>query len=431
VLVAVVGFTLFVGASWATAPPQAPGIDEGQGVNGSGNWSEYDERATLIGLQGPFTGREGYARLISGDLVRKWQSQESWANFDVSPLSGGRVLTAFVEENPDQTGFRIYDIGNGTLDREWTFEIDGTTNSEVHDVEMLPSGEILVVDMVDERVLAVDQSGTVTWQWNASEHYTPPDDPGSRDWLHMNDTDRIGEDRYMVSVRNANQLVILERGEGVVEVINEDRGGSDDSCTEGPRLVPDADGDVRCGNPDVIKEQHNPQWIGEGRVLVADSDNNRITELERTGGQWQVAETWEGANGVRFFWPRDADLLENGNILVTDSRNHRVVEITRGGETVWSVNTGRNPPSIPYEADRLPDGEYPPELRNDSGPNTTPRTTPEQYGDRADIPGITLLFNTLVGVVPVPYWMTQWHLLGFILTLPVTIVGTVWGYRGS
>jgi hypothetical protein len=429
VLVALVGFVLFVGASWATAPPQSPGIEEGPGVNGSGNWSEYDERATLIGLQGPFTGREGYARLISGDLIRQWQSQESWANFDVSPLEDGLVLTAFVEKDPTQTGFRIYDVGAGTLEREWTIPIDRTHNSEVHDVEMLPSGEVLVVDMVQERVFTVDRAGEITWQWDASEFYNAPADPGSRDWLHMNDVDRIGEDRYLVSVRNANQLVILERGEGVVEVINEDRGGSDDSCTEGPRLVPDSEGDVRCGDPGVIKEQHNPQWIGEGRVLVADSDNNRITELHRTDGRWEVADTWEGADGVRFFWPRDADLLENGNILVTDSRNHRVVEITQEGETVWSVNTGRNPPSIPYEADRLPDGEYPPELRNDTGLNTTPSNTDNRYGDRADIPGITLLFNTLVGVVPVPYWMTQWHLVGLLVTLVSSGVGMVWAYR--
>jgi hypothetical protein len=178
-----------------------------------------------------------------------------------------------------------------------------------------------------------------------------------------------------------------------------------------------------------MQEQHNPQWIGEGRVLVADSGNDRVTELHREDGRWRPAVNWTGANGQQFFWPRDADLLENGNILVTDSRNHRVVEITRGGETVWSVNTGRNPPSIPYEADRLPHGEYPPELRNDSGLNGTPGTTPDQYGDRTEIPGITLLFNTLVGVVPIPYWVNQWHLLGLLITLLSSGVGMVWAYR--
>jgi hypothetical protein len=426
VVVAVVGFLLFVGVGWATAPPEDPSVRAGDG-NASGNWSEYDERATLIGLQGPFTDREGYARLITGDLVREWQSQESWANFDVSPLPDGRVLTAFIEKNPTRTGFRIYDAGAGTMEREWTFPVARTHNSEVHDVEMLPNGEVLVVDMVEERVFAVAPNDTITWQWNAAEHYTAPDDPGSRDWLHMNDVDRIGEDRYLVSVRNANQLIILERGEGVVEVINEDRGSSDATCTDDGWLVPDDDGDVRCGNDGVMQEQHNPQWIGEGRVLVADSDNNRVTELHREDGEWRPVVNYTGANGARFKWPRDADLLENGNILVTDSLNNRVVEITREGEIVWSVNTGGA--SIPYEADRLPNGEYPPDLRNDSGLSGTPGTTPDQYGDRTEIPGITLLFDTLVGVIPIPYWVNQWHLLGLLITLLSSGVGMVWAYR--
>jgi hypothetical protein len=428
VLVAVVGLILFVGASWATAAPQ-DGINEGPGGNASGNWSDYDERATAVGLQGPFTDTQGYARLISGDLVRQWQSRESWANFDVSPLPNGRILTAFIERNPTRTGFRIYDVESDSMTREWTFPVDRTHNSEVHDVELLPNGEVLVVDMVGERVFAVDQSDEITWQWNASDHYNAPDDPGSRDWLHMNDVDRIGEDRYLVSVRNANQLVILERGEGVVEVINEDRGSSDDSCVDGPRLVPDENGDVRCGNPDVIKEQHNPQWIGEGRVLVADSDNNRVTELHREDGRWRPVVNYTGANGVAFNWPRDADLLDNGNILVTDTFNTRVVEITREGETVWSANTGGA--SIPYEADRLPDGEYPPGLRNGSDLNDTPATPGEDPDDyeRTEIPGITLLFNTLVGTIALPHWVTQWHLVGLIVSLLSSGVGMVWAYR--
>jgi hypothetical protein len=451
VLVAVLGFTLFVGASWATAPPQDPGIADDGTANASGNWSEYDENATLLGLQGGFRTTDGYARLISGDpvsgdLVQQWQSRESWANFDVSPLSDGRVLTAFIQKGytdcgeygPEcpRTGFRIYDVENDTIDREWTFPVDRTHNSEVHDVEMLPNGEVLVVDMAGERVFAVDQSGEITWQWNASERYNPPADPESRDWLHMNDVDAISEDRYLVSVRNANQLVILERGEGVVEVINEDDGSSDDSCTEGPRLVPDADGDVKCGDPGVMREQHNPQWIGDGYVLVADSGNDRIVVLRRDDEEWEVFQEYEGVDGTRFNWPRDADLLENGNILVTDTFNSRVVEMTWEGRAVWKAGTGRNPPTIPYEADRLPHGEYAPGVLNGSVLNATidgnVSEPPESY-DRVEIPGITLLFNTLVGVgvVPIPYWATQWHLVGLLIALLASAVGTVWGYRGS
>jgi hypothetical protein len=428
-LVVVVVFVLFVGVSWATAPPQAPDIDA-DGANGASNFSAYEEHPTLIGLQGPFTGQEGYAQLITGDDPGlEWQSEETWANFDVSPLPGDRVLTAFImrDGTPTRTGFRIYDVDNDTIEREWTFPVRSSHNSEVHDVEMLPNGEVIVVDMDRERVFTVDEAGEITWQWNASERYTPPSDAADRDWLHMNDVDRIGEDRYLVSVRNANQLLILERGEGVVEVINEDDGSPDDTCLSNSfgdqnRLVPGDDDDVMCGNPDVIREQHNPQWLGEGRVLVADSDNNRVTELRRQDGEWRPVLNYTGAGGTAFDWPRDADKLENGNILVTDTRNSRVVEITPDGNMVWGVNTGGA--SNPYEADRLPAGEYPPGLSNVSNG----AVTPDGPGERVELPLVTLAFNSLTGTVAIPYWITQWHLLGLVVTLLSGGFGTVWAY---
>ncbi|MFB6296678.1 MAG: aryl-sulfate sulfotransferase [Halobacteriales archaeon] len=434
-LAVAVAYLLFLGAGAATAPaPAGSPVDGGDraGANDSG----YGDRTTLIGLQGPFTGREGYAMLVSGDLVQQWRSGESWANFDVTPLADGRVLTAFIEKGATdcgeysppcpRTGFRIYDVANGTLDREWTFPVARTHNSEVHDVEPLPTGEILVVDMVAERVFAVDPSGEVTWEWHAGAFYEAPENPGGQDWLHMNDVDRIGEGRYLVSVRNANQLLVVERGEGVVEVINADDGGSDGTCLdEGRRLVPGADGDVRCGNPGVIHDQHNPQWLGEGRVLVADSENDRITELRERNGSWRPAVNYTGAGGVPFNWPRDADLLENGNLLITDTFNNRVVEIDRNGTLVWSARTGKG--SIPYEADRMPHGEYPPGVLNRTAGNwTVPPGGSVSQPERVEIPGVSLLFTTLVGTVPVPYWVTQWHLLGFLVALPACLGGLLW-----
>jgi hypothetical protein len=453
VLVVVVGYLLFLGFGAATAPPLVPEAEDPvttpgtdtptNGTTDAGTGTPtpaYGQRDTLVGLQGSFRDYGGYARLISGDDNSvAWEGNESWANFDVTPLSDGRVLTAFIDKNPTETGFRIYDVENDTLNREWTFPVGRTHNSEVHDIEMLPSGEVLVVDMVAERVFAVDESGEITWQWNASEWYTPPDDPGSRDWLHMNDVDRIGEDRYLVSVRNANQLVVLERGGGVVDVINEDDGGSDTTCLENGqgnqnRLVPGADGDVPCGDTDVFSEQHNPQWLGNGRVLVADSENDRVVEVWNRSGEWEVVWELDSANGIGFRWPRDVDLLENGNYLITDSLNNRVVEVTRDGETVWGVRPG----DIPYEADRMNGGEYPrsvfdPDVSNGDG--TTPVGTLPSPGDGGsdtnEIPLISFAFSALKGSFPslIPYWVNQWHLLGFVLTLPTAAVGFVWAYR--
>lgn len=431
-----VGYVVFLVASAALAGPAGGAVATPASSTDAPDEATID-RTTIVGLQGPFTGRQGYARLVAGDGTTLWQGRESWANFDVTPLPGDRVMTAFIEKGRvdcgpyaspcPHGGFRVYDTANRTLLREWTFPVPQTHNSEPHDVERLPSGEVLVADMVAERVFAVDRSGAITWQWNASDFYEPPTDPTSRDWLHINDVDRIGEERYLVSVRNANQLLVIERGAGVVDVINADRGGPEESCLLGGRgLVPGADGDVRCGNPDVMQEQHNPQWLGNGRVMVADSKNDRVTILAEQDGRWRPVVNYTSAGGVAFSWPRDADRLANGNLLVTDTYNSRVVELTPNGTLVWQYRTGQT--SIPYEADRLPDGEA--VTLNRTASVETPAVVTGQT-ERVEIPGVSLLFTTLVGVAPVPYWATQWHLLGLLVALAVALGGLVWARRAG
>jgi hypothetical protein len=250
--------------------------------------------------------------------------------------------------------------------------------------------------MEHERVVVVDRSGEVVWQWNASSYYDAPADPTRTDWLHVNDLDYLGDGRFLVSVRNANQLLVVDRREGVVEVVNEDR------------------------DPAVLDEQHNPQYLGPGRVLVADSGNDRVVELRRNdSGEWQVAWQLRGAGGIGFEWPRDADLLPNGNVLVTDTFNDRLVEVTRNGSLVWSTSTR----PIPYEADRN-GTEYPRAISNvTGGPASGPTAA---TGDRTtDLPLLPEAYGGFVGTVPVPYWFGLPKFVGLILTLLAVIGGLV------
>jgi hypothetical protein len=110
----------------------------------------------------------------------------------------------------------------------YSFPVKARKNSEIHDVERLQTGEYLLTDMEYERIFTV-KDGEVTWQWNATSFYNAPRNSTTTDWLHINDVDVIGTGRYLVSVRNANQLLVVERGEGVGEVINEDTTDSNDA----------------------------------------------------------------------------------------------------------------------------------------------------------------------------------------------------------
>jgi len=405
-------------------------------VSPSTTVAEEGTRETLVGSQGGGPGwhEDGSLYLLRGTEVA-WRLDsgpfEADSYFEVTRTDDGRILAAFIDSGYEEcgpyadpcarTGFRVISPPpEPRLLEEFSFPVRSVRNSEVHAIESLPSGEVLVADMDRERLLTV-RNGTVTWEWNASAVYETPPDPTHTDWLHINDVDAIGEDRFLVSVRNANQLLVVERGRGVVEMINRDPGDDDSTCRQRRQLRDyDGDGDIRCGDPDVINHQHNPQWLGDGRVLVADSDNNRVVELARTDdGEWTPVWSLESAGAVQLRWPRDADRLSNGNTLVTDTLNRRIVEIDPEGEVVWSAGTEL----IPYEADRLPGGELVGAPASRSGP---PAVGPRDEG----VIG-TLLFGLRAVYPQLPFWFTELQLLLSGLSVAMVLLGAgTLGYEG-
>lgn len=395
---ALLGVAVVFGVSAAAAPTDRLGSDTANG--------------TLVGIHGGGVGlhEDGSVRLLDGKGRTAYDISNANSYFEVYRLDDGRVLASFMNGDAEdcgpyptpcaRTGFRILDPeAEDPIDFEYTYPVRTEKNSETHDAELLPSGEFLLTDMEHERVFTVWRNGTVSWMWNASEMYDAPPDPTRTDWLHINDVDRLTEDRYLVSVRNANQLVVVERGEGVVDIVNED------------------------GDPSLFRHQHNPQWLGPNAILVADSGNNRIVELHRNGSDadWEIAWELGGANDRGFAWPRDADRLRNGNTLITDSGNGRIVEVNASGAVVWSYTLPLNP----YEAKRLPEGETVGGRQYGDTANIT-QTVAADGGD--GVPVLSATFTTLRSGYPLPLWMTQWHLLVAVLGLLVAVGGgAVWG----
>jgi hypothetical protein len=188
--------------------------------------------------------------------------------------------------------------------------------------------------MYSDEVFVVNvSSGIVTWEWNLQD-YLPltTGGPYPEDWAHLNDVEVLDDSRIMVSLRNQDQVVFIDRDRGVV-----------DSWTLG------AD-----DRHSIIYEQHNPDYIprsnGGPAVVIADSENNRIVEYQRTsGGEWTRTWVWQDR---RLQWPRDADRLPNGNTLITDTQGDRVLEIDDQGDVVWTLDV-----PVPYEAERLNTGD--------------------------------------------------------------------------
>lgn len=361
---------------------------------------------TLVGIHGGGFGlhEHGSVDLYTAQGRLEWSFGGADSYFDVTMRDDGTVLAGFMGSNFEQcgpypspcsrTGFHVIepDSGPAVVD-QYSFPVRSKQNSEVHDVEQLPSGNYLLTDMEHERIMIVTPEGERVWQWTARSRYDPPADPTKVDWLHINDVDRIGDGRYLVSVRNKNQLLLIERGEGVSRVIN------------------------KAGDPELFRRQHNPQWLGPGAVLVADSGNNRIVELHynESTDSWEIAWSIHQANDITFAWPRDADRLPNGNTLITDTANRRIVEVNEAGEVVWSLQTKWKP----YEADRLPAGETVGGSRY--GNDTIAPDRRQGFPD--DVPVLTDGYEMLRISTPLPYWFSQWHLLGTVAAIVAIVVG--------
>ncbi|WP_158055437.1 arylsulfotransferase family protein [Halorussus halophilus] len=315
----------------------------------AGNISEPADGMTVVSVQGYKWGNRGGkkpAKLVgvgpNGEV--KWVHQSAakydvvWG-YDVDPMENGNVfVTATVKGHKTIA----YELNPRTQERVWveTFDL-----ADTHDIDLINNGtELLVANMRNyhesnqtngDRIFVYNrETDDIEWQWHFDDHYDRQnmEENYTDDWTHVNDVDKVGEGKYLLSPRNFDQAIVVDRESGdIVMKVGED------------------------GQKDILNEQHNPDYLESENstptILVADSDNGRIVEYtnpdgDLTNGQgWNRAWTLEGD----LAWPRDADRLQNGNTLVTDSRHSRVVEVTPEGDIVWEFYA----PWLVYDAARV------------------------------------------------------------------------------
>lgn len=238
------------------------------------------------------------------------------------------------------------------------FEIDQKGNkiwelfglAQPHEILELPNGHILIADTGYDRIIEVDypnknivwewKPGTINWtkvnpEWDENHYFN---NPIAFDWTHLNDIEfkEYGIwNACLISIRNFDMIVEINYT----------------AEKSGPSNNPDNIiwyyGDY--GNHTLLKRQHNPDYLNNGNIIIADSENNRIVEINYTTKRIE----WLYQGGLD--WPRDADELPNGNILITDSLHNRVIEVNKEiKKIVWSH---RGDLINPYEADFLDNGD--------------------------------------------------------------------------
>ncbi|MFB6220133.1 MAG: aryl-sulfate sulfotransferase [Halolamina sp.] len=301
--------------------------------------TDQPSRTTLLSIQGARGSNKTVAMLVgirpNGEVIGIYNGSANgrWWLYDVDTLQNGNLLLSTTEP-----GVSIVE------------EIDSTTGEQVseirfqdvldsHDADLINGDELLINDMSqggDDRIFVYNRTREeVVWEYRFAEHPEAfPRSGGGEygdDWTHNNDVAQIRPGVFMVSVRNFDQVVAIDRETKEIRW----RLGEDE------RLQ-------------TLFEQHNPDYLSGANetptVLVADSRNDRVVEYAREDGEW--TETWV-LEGGELNEPRDADRLPNGNTLVVDRRGHRLLEVTPTGEVVWEFYA----PWQPYDAERIGTGD--------------------------------------------------------------------------
>jgi hypothetical protein len=241
----------------------------------------------------------------------------------------------------DPAGNIVWQFGNGPGDHSAN-AITGTNDAErVGSLTLMsgtgtPAGTTTYCKdgCVDNRVLLVDQSGNIVWQYGQfgvtgfgpNQLNTPVQNtflPNGNVLITDQGNERI------IEVQRSNNAIVWQYGQnGVV-----------------------GNATNQLSNPNAA------ELLPNGHILISDENNNRAIEVTHTMPSRIVATfTAHGTvSGVAF-----ASRLPNGDTLITDSNNNRIVEVDKKDNVVWQYVTTNRPGSnlapLPTRAVRLANG---------------------------------------------------------------------------
>jgi len=203
-----------------------------------------------------------------------------------------------------------------------------------HNADLLDE-EMIISDTGNDRVLIVEATNGIYSEGPDFQTVWNSDDDASFSLDYPNDANFLSNGNLLITDRDRHRVIEVNRDTGAIVwqfgVTNQS--GNDDTHLNGP---------------------HNADRLSDGNTIIADSNNNRVLEVDSAGG---IVWEYDPSGGDGLSWPRDADVLDNGNVLIADSWNGRVVEVNESGDEVWEYSISViGTMSQPYEADQLDNG---------------------------------------------------------------------------
>lgn len=92
-----------------------------------------------------------------------------------------------------------------------------------------------------------------------------------------------------------------------------------------------------------LRFAHSAVWTSAGNMLIADTTNDRVIEVSRSGEIVFTTDalgggTGELSDGTHLRYPNNALELPDGNLLLTDRNNDRCLIVDRDGRVAWEFS---------------------------------------------------------------------------------------------
>ncbi len=333
----------------------------------------HDAAAVAPGLNLYNSGHAAEAVLMDhdGQVLHRWRYplRRLWPDLAADPANAKLEYWRRVRLFPNGDLLAIYE-GFGIVKLDARSNVLWSHRGGIHhDLDVLPSGEIWVLDregkliprihpekgVLEDFVTVLGAGGRLLRRISILESFERSRHASllSRmmhegDIFHTNTLE-------VLDGRFAAQHPAFRRGNVLISVLKLDALAI---------LDPDRE-EIVWARTGSWRRQHQPTFLADGRLLLFDNtgpgrDRSRVIELDPLSGDtaWQFGGTPE----TDFFSKTlgSCQRLSNGNTLITESENGRAFEVTRAGRVVWEFNNPHRAGeqeelvAVVFEMQRLP-----------------------------------------------------------------------------
>jgi hypothetical protein len=185
---------------------------------------------------------------------------------------------------------------------------------EVHDIQLLPNGNVLFQTGYTT-VVEMNRDKKVVWQYEAK----PKDGYAGRVEIHA--YQRLADGLTMIAESGNARLVEVDGRGRIVRQIA-----------------------LTVERPNAHRDTRLARKLDNGHYLVCHEGDGKLREYDRDGKVvWTYVMDLNGrprtpghdGHGTELF---GALRLPNGNTMIAGGNNNRVIEVTPGGQVVWSVD---------------------------------------------------------------------------------------------